>query len=197
MFSVEAPGKSIFFGKLLYGRKNPQSRSSIHKGYGKRLPYARAFSPDVDEKIALGDLLLDEIKKAQINENIEEGDVQVVEVIGGSEEAEKKESKATSYLIQAREISRTILTSSTITDEMRKNFLQFFEETSGYDKELREIITPIRGGGGFLYAKIALKDYEEVNSLMKNSKKIPAIVKIRQLTGWGLIEVKDCADRWI
>jgi len=68
------------------------------------LIYARAMNPSMDDSKALGELVLDEIKKAQNNENIEEGDVQVIQVVEDSNAIGQKEFTATNLLIEANEL---------------------------------------------------------------------------------------------
>lgn len=160
------------------------------------LPYSRSFNPMLPDTQGLGELVLDEIRKAQLNENITEGDVKVVQVIDDTEEVEKQESEALKHILRAREVCRTILTSTTITDEMRKDFLGFFEETNNYEKEMQVIKVPFTGTTTNIKTKIHTQDYKFISDLIRQGHKIPAIKKVRELTKWGLKDSKDCVDQW-
>ena len=159
------------------------------------LIYAKSMNPEMEDSKALGELVLDEIKKAQNNENIEEGDVQVIQVVENSNVVGQKEFTATNLLLKANELVKKVLTSNEITETMREDLLSFYESSTKEAPD-RVILTTRANVEGTkkLMESITQADYNEIVSLCKNGHKIPAIKKIRELTKWGLAESKWCAD---
>jgi ribosomal protein L7/L12 len=163
------------------------------------LIYAKAMNPSMDDSKALGELVLDEIKKSQLNENIAEGDVQVVKIIDNADEVEKQECQSAKYIARAREACRSILTTNVITDEIRKELLTLFEETGNYDnggtREIK-VVSTFAGMSTHIRSRISRQDYDEISAFLNSGHKISAIKRIRELANWGLKEAKDCADNW-
>jgi len=78
---------------------------------------------------------------------------------------------------------------------MRDDLLKFYE-TSTKESPNKVVLTTKANSSSNtrLMESISQIDYNEIVSFCKNGQKIPAIKKIRVLTGWGLKESKDCAD---
>lgn len=157
------------------------------------LPYAMALNPNGEESKMLGELVLDEISKSQLNENIEKGEVKIVQVIMDNKEVEKENSEAAAQVLKAMDFCRTVLTSNSLTENIRITALEFLEscDTKAVNSRLFYLTHPFTGGK----FEISREQFVQIEESLKTHKKIPAIKTIRDLTQWGLKDAKDCADK--
>jgi ribosomal protein L7/L12 len=89
---------------------------------------------------------------------------------------------------------KKILSVNHLNDEIRTKCVDIFEKASSFVGSFVKVQYKHESlSGDFL---ISRTDYEDISNLLKENKKIPAIKKIRELTGWGLVYAKCCSDFW-
>ena len=152
--------------------------------------FARANQPGLDDSAALQALAMKELENVK-SELFEFDSAQIVGFSEDPKALAKKEHAASKFVFGCKELVKMILSSNTLTEEIRRIGVELLEESYPLGSPTRTIYTP-----SGLKASITKEDYDVITETMKDGRKITAIVMVRNLTKWGLKDAKECVDEW-